>query len=125
MSAAVLRFSQQWDAAMITNDAEAIGAFMSDDWVIIGTDGGITSKASFLQTIISGELAHNRMNAEEVRTRIYGNTAVLTSRGTSAGLYKGQAFHFYEWATSVFVKENDRWQCVLTMLTPAHTTTNQ
>jgi len=52
-----------WDEAMEKNNADEIGKFMTDDWIIVGSDG-ITSKASFLQWIKSGVLKHNRMDCE-------------------------------------------------------------
>lgn len=107
---------------MVRNDPHEISKFMSDDWVIVGTDGGITPKESFIHSIQSGDLNHTRMDAEDSRVRIYENTGVLTSRGTSSGTYKGQPFSFYEWSTSVFVWNNTGWRCVLTMLTPASAT---
>jgi hypothetical protein len=49
----------------------------------------------------------------------YGNTGVITSRGTSSGTYKGQPFSLHEWSTSIFALKDEKWFCVLTMLTPA------
>ena len=117
---ALIRFSRDWDEAMIRNDPQEISRFMSDDWVIVGTEGGITAKTSFIESIRSGALIHTQMDADDFRVRIYENTGVLTSRGTSSGTYKGQPFSFFEWSTSVFVWKDDTWQCVLTMLTPAN-----
>jgi hypothetical protein len=116
----LLLFSKAWDEAMIRNDVEEIGKFMSDDWVIIGTEGGITSKASFLQSILSGDLMHTQMDTDDFRIRLYENTGVLTSKGTSSGTYKGHPFSFFEWSTNIFLWKNDAWLCVLTMLTPAN-----
>jgi ketosteroid isomerase-like protein len=115
----LLLFSKAWDDAMIRNDAVEIGRFMSDDWVIIGTEGGITPKSAFMRSIESGDLLHTRMDAADFRVRVYGDSGVLTSRGTSSGTYKGQSFSYFEWSTSVFLWKNDSWSCVLTMLTPA------
>ncbi|HYG16907.1 MAG TPA: nuclear transport factor 2 family protein [Bacteroidia bacterium] len=110
---------RQWQRAMLTNNAEEIGSFMADDWVIVSTSGGITGKEAFLDVIRSGDLTHNRMDSDEMRVRVHENTAWVTSRGTSAGHYKGEPFSFYEWSADVFVKESGRWKCVLTMLTEA------
>jgi ketosteroid isomerase-like protein len=30
----LIRLAHAWDRAMVENDAEAIGSFMADDWVI-------------------------------------------------------------------------------------------
>ena len=117
---ALIRFSKDWDNAMIRNDPNEIGKFMSDDWVIVGTDGGITPKTSFIGSIQSGDLFHTQMDSDDFRVRIYENTGVLTSRGTSSGTYKGQPFSFFEWSTSVFLWKEGTWRCVLTMLTPAN-----
>jgi len=114
----LIDLSKRWDEAMVTNDINEIGKFMADDWVIIGTDG-ITTKASFLQFINSGALTHSRMDADEMNARIYENTGVIVSRGTSAGKYNNESFSLYEWSTSMFIKNGDSWLCVLTMLTPA------
>ena len=112
-------FGKEWDRAIEANDAVAIGKFMSEDWVIIGTEGGITSKESFLDFVRSGDLLHDKMDFEDLRIEIYGDTGVVTSKGTSSGTYKGAPFSFYEWSSNVFIKKNEEWTCVLTMLTPA------
>lgn len=115
----LILFGQQWDKAMVSNNAGEIGKFMSDDWVIVGTEGGITPKATFLEWISSGDLTHNRMDSDEMRIKVYGDSAVVTSRGTSAGHYKGTPFQFYEWSASTFIRKEGKWICVHTMLTPA------
>lgn len=115
----LISISKQWDEAMVSNNVDEIAKYMSDDWVIVGTEGGITSKGSFLEFIKSGDLTHSRMDSDEIRVRIYENTGVVTSRGTSAGKYKGHSFNFYEWSTSIFIRKQAEWSCVLTMLTPA------
>ena len=107
-----------WDEAMVRNDADEIGAFMSSDWVLVGTDGGITPRSKFLENIRSGDLVHTRMDSDELRVKTYGDTGVVIARGTSAGTYKGEAFHFHEWSQSVFIYLTERWICVATMLTP-------
>jgi len=107
-----------WDEAIVSNDVIEIAKFMSEDWVITGSDG-ITTKSSFLELIKSGVLTHNRMDADESDIRVYGQTGIVISRGTSAGTYNGQPFEFYEWSTSVFIWEQGKWLCVSTMVTPA------
>jgi ketosteroid isomerase-like protein len=109
-------FTKLWDAAMVTNNSNEIAKFMSDDWVIIGSDG-ITSKATFLQWITSGTVTHHRMDSDEMNIKLYGDTGIVISRGTSAGTYNGENFSLYEWSTSVFRKNEGSWLCVLTMLT--------
>ena len=55
-----------WDRAMVTNDPEAIGAYMADDWTIIGPDGSVGDKATFLELVRSGKLTHDVMESHDV-----------------------------------------------------------
>ena len=115
----LIQFCRQWDEAMISNDADLIAGFMSEDWVIVGTEGGVISRSDFLATIMNGDLAHHTMDTDWMRARVYGDTGVVISRGTSAGMYKNKPFSFYEWSSNTFVRANGAWSCVSTMLTPA------
>lgn len=112
-------FDSRWNMALENNNATEIGAFMADDWIIVGTEGGITTKAEFLSRVSSGDLMHTRMDADERRVKIYGNTGVITGRGTSSGTWQGMPFSLYEWSTSVYIRDAAGWKCVLSMLTPA------
>jgi len=113
------QLGRQWDKAIVSNDAVEIGRFMAADWVIIGTEGGITPKSNFLDYVTSGDLLHNKMDFEDIRVEIYEKTAIVISKGTSSGTYKGEPFSYYEWSTNVYIKNEESWLCVLTMLTPA------
>ena len=108
--------ARQWDRAMVENDADAIGEFMADDWIIIGSDGNVGDKASFLALVRSGSLTHEVMESHDIRTRIYGDAAVMTARGVSGGMYRGQTFYEVERVSCVFVRQEGRWRCVLTHL---------
>ena len=112
----LIAVSHEWDRAMVGNDAEAIGRFMADDWVIIGSDGYVGDKASFLGLVKSGTLTHDVMESEDLKVRVYGDTAVITARGVSGGKYQGQAFREVERVSCVFVKQDGQWKCVLTHL---------
>jgi ketosteroid isomerase-like protein len=110
------RLTHEWDRAMVENDAEAIGRYMADDWAIVGSDGSVGDKATFLGLVKSGALTHDVMTSEEVKVRVYGDTAVVTARGVSGGKYKGQAFRELERSSCVFVRQAGKWRCVLTHL---------
>jgi hypothetical protein len=67
--------------------------------------------------IKSGALSHESMESTDLRVRLYVNTAVVTGLTTTKGKFMGQDFASCERATDIFVKQTDRWQCVLTQLT--------
>src|SRR5262249_4298382 len=106
----------EWDRAMVENDVEEIGQFMADDWTIIGADGSVGDKATFLELVKSGTLSHDLMESEDFQVRVYGDTAIVTALGVSGGKYQGQAFREVERSSCVFVRHEGRWRCVLTHL---------
>ena len=112
----LLEVIHAWDRGMIANDAEAIGRCMADDWVIIGSDGSVGGKTRFLALVQSGDLTHDVMTSEDLNVRIYGDTAVVTSRGVSGGKYQGHPFREVERVSCVFVRQEGEWRCVLTHL---------
>ena len=85
----LIAVAHDWDRAMVGNDAEAIGRFMADDWVIIGPDGRVGDKTTFLGLVKSGALTHDEMTSEDFHIRVYGDTAVISTRGVSGGNTKG------------------------------------
>jgi ketosteroid isomerase-like protein len=112
----LIRAAHDWDRAMIANDAEAIGRYMADDWTIVGSDGNVGDKHNFLALVKSGALSHDVMTSEDINVRVYGDTAVVTARGVSGGKYQGRAFREVERSSSVFVRQDGHWRCVLTHL---------
>jgi ketosteroid isomerase-like protein len=113
----LLKLENDFARAVTNNDADAVDGFLSDDWIIVDPDGSIIDKARFLGVIKSGALSHEMMESTDLRVGLYGNTAVVTGLTTSKGKFMGQDFTSCERATDIFVKQNDRWQCVFTQLT--------
>jgi ketosteroid isomerase-like protein len=112
----LMALATDWDRAMVENDAEAIGRYVADDWTIIGSDGHLGDRATFLGFVKSGVLSHDEMTSEDTQVRVYGDTAVIISRGISGGTYQGQPFREIERVSCVFVREEAQWRCVLTHL---------
>ena len=115
----LLKFGDEWAEAMVANDAERIGSFMADDWVIV-SERGVSTKADFLGFVRSGKLTHSsfEMNGDAgARVRVYGETAVLTCRVVNTAHFGGQQFDADEWTSDVFVRRDGSWLCVLSHIT--------
>jgi len=112
----LLAVVRDWDAAMIHNNADEIGSYMADDWIIIGSDGRTIDKARFLDVIRSGELTHDVMTSEDIQIRVYGDAAIVIASGVSAGKYRGHSFREVERQSNVFIRQGSHWRCVLTHL---------
>lgn len=103
--------------AILKNDLDRIGRIVTDDWIIIEPNGEIVDQARFFEVIKSGALTHDTMESEDLRVRVYGESAVVTAVTRTKGKFMGQEFSTQERATDVFVKRDGRWRCVLTHLT--------
>jgi ketosteroid isomerase-like protein len=117
MEEELLKLEEQFAEAIVKNDLEAIGRFVTDEWIIINADGGIIDKERFLGVIKSGTLTHEMMESDDIRVRLYGDSAVVSALTRSKGKFMGQEFTTHERSTDVFVRHDGQWRCVLTQLT--------
>ncbi len=117
--AALVAVLDDWAKAIISNDAERIGEFMADEWVIV-SESGISSREQFLSFVSSGDLTHSSFErVGDARVKFHGEVAILTARVTNTAHYGGKRFDADEWATDVFVRRGERWLCVLSQITAA------
>src|SRR5690606_25949430 len=107
-----------FNRAVVSNDVEEIKKCISEDWVLVDAQGGIIPREKFLYVVEQGLLSHSTMSKELLRVKIYDNIAVVTGRGKNTGRWQGQPMQADEWVTDIYKKENDRWLCVMTHLTP-------
>ena len=117
MEEELLKLEEQFAEAIIKNDLGAIERLVADEWIIINADGGIIDKERFLEVIGSGTLTHEMMESDNMRVRIYGDSAVVTALTRTKGKFLGQEFSTHERATDFFVRLNGQWRCALTQLT--------
>ena len=117
MEEELLKLEKEFTAAIVGNDPEAIGRFVTDDWIIINADGEIIDKERFLGVIKSGTLTHEMMESDDIRVRFHGDSAVVSALTRTKGKFMGQEFSTHERATDFFVRLNGQWRCVLTQLT--------
>ena len=115
----ILAVSTAWDAALVANDADAIAAFMADDWVYVDP-AGASSKSDLIGWIETGRLAHHTMQTiGRPRVAAHGDTAIVTARKASSGSWDGADYVADEWISEVFVRRDGRWTCVLSHKTAA------
>ncbi len=117
MEEEVLKVEKEFADAIARNDSESIERFVTDDWIIINADGGIIEKERFLEVIKSGALTHEMMQSDDIRVRVYGDSAVVSALTRTKGKFMEQEFTTHERSTDVFVRHDGQWRCALTQLT--------
>ena len=112
------QIEEAFNHAVVSNNVEQIKKHVSEDWVLVDTEGGIIPQEQFFQVISQGLLSHSAMSKEILRVKVYGDIALVTGRGKNTAVWQGQHLESDEWVTDVYKKTNDTWLCVLTHLTP-------
>jgi uncharacterized protein (TIGR02246 family) len=98
--------------AQIGADAVALDRIYADDFIGVGPSGTVRSKAEVISDFTSGNLKFQSITTDEVRVRVYENTAVETGLSTMSGQDKGKAVPRDTRFTRVWVKERGRWRLV-------------
>lgn len=75
----------QWRQALLTSDVAAMDSLLADDYLGISSNGTLETKADVLAVHRSGRVKIAQLNLSDVKIRIYGDTAVVTSRADLVG----------------------------------------
>jgi ketosteroid isomerase-like protein len=112
------KIEDNFNVAVLTNNVDEIKKCITSDWVLVDSQGGIIPQEGFFSVLRGGQLSHSTMTKKILRVKVYGDIALVTGRGQNTGTWQGQPLEADEWITDVYKKENDKWLCVLTHLTP-------
>ena len=106
------RLEQQWRVAVLANDTASMSALLADSYIGIGPDGTISGKSEELQARGSGQEHLQELDVLDRKIRIYGSTAVVTSRVHIQGMYSGQALLGEFRYTRVWSLNRAQWHVV-------------
>jgi uncharacterized protein (TIGR02246 family) len=104
--------------AQVGADAAALDRIYADDFIGIGPSGTVRTKAQVISDFTSGDLKFQSITTDDVRVRVYGNTAVETGRSTMNGQDRGKAVPRDNRFTRVWVKQQRRWRLVANHYSP-------
>jgi ketosteroid isomerase-like protein len=101
-----------WDKAIVRKDRAAIEANMADDFRQIDGAGNVETKASFVDDLVSPDLAIDPYTVEDFDVRLYGDVALLSGRTRMTGTYQGKAFNSHYRYIDIYVRRNGAWKIV-------------
>ena len=111
----LIKLENDWNNALVKRDVAALSRILADDWTFIDPlDGTIWTKAQVLASIKSGEDVYTSAVGDEWKVRVYGDAAVVFSRQTVKGQYKGKDVSGQYHYADTWIKKDGRWQCVAT-----------
>ena len=105
--------NDRYIAAQLNNDSDSLQKLMADDFTAIRSDGSLSTKAQEIEHIKSGALTHEKSDIQDVKIRVYGNTAITTMLTLFKGtIPSGKQYTGTNRSTRVWVKQQGEWKCV-------------
>jgi ketosteroid isomerase-like protein len=87
----VEELEQQWRAAQLSGDVAAMDKLLSDDYIGISMNGQVNTKAQQLERTSSRRVALTRMDLNEMKVKLIGSIAIVTSRAEVEGTSDGES----------------------------------
>jgi hypothetical protein len=104
LEAELIKMDKEWTAAELKGDKKTAAMFVADDFWATNTDGTMSNKAQYTEALAA--TTDSDMGDDYV-VRFFGDTAIMTHRGT----VKGARDYQYR-STHVWMKRGGKWQIV-------------
>ena len=98
--------------AQIHADATALDRIYAADFIGVGPSGTVRTKTQVISDFTSGDLKFQSITTDDVKVRVYENTAVETGLSTMIGQDKGKAVPRETRFTRVWIKQEGHWRLV-------------
>ena len=117
-------------ASLAKNDIPAMEKVYSENYMFVGPDGTVSSRAERIEAMKTGDTKYDSINYYEisVRSNPEGTGAVVISRASVKGKNMGKSVDGQYRVTHVWSKTKDGWRMVngqTTAITAAATTANK
>jgi len=111
------QMTDEWAKALVRGDGNTLGLIMADDFYFAYPFEGDGTE-QFIDDVTSGEVKVEHLNRENVRVRIWGHTAIATSKDSTRWFYQGHDFSGHYKVMHVYSLRNEEWQLVSVQACP-------
>lgn len=108
----LVALERMWNEAQVNRDANALSAMIGDKFVNTEWDGAITERGKFLADIADPRFKAVSLNIQDVKVRLYQNTAIVTGIYHAKGSFQSKAYDHLGRFTDTWVEQDGKWQCV-------------
>ena len=110
----------EYAAGIAKNDMAAFDKATADNFMFVGADGVVSTKAERLESMKSGATKYESLTYDDltVRVRPTGDGALVIGKATVKGLNMGKPIDGAMRVTQVWMKTNDGWKMVNLQATP-------
>ena len=102
----VEKLEEVWRTAQLNGDVEAMDKLLSDDYVGITMSGQIVTKMQQLDRMRSRNLVLTKIELDDVKVKLFGSTAVVTSLAVVDGANDGTPMHGTYRYTRVYSRQS-------------------
>jgi len=103
---------KDFNAALVKADTAFLDKVLGKDFVHYRPRGDIENRAQYLENRKNGRVHFDSLDADDIKVRFYGDTAIVTYRSTSKGKDQHGAIDEQRLWTRVFVRRDGHWQLV-------------
>lgn len=101
-----------WNELRLKPDVAGLDKLLVDDWLLTHSDGRVQTKVEYLEELKTRARANQAIRNEDVRTRIYAETGVVTGTSVQSGVNNGQPFSGRFRFTRVWIRRDGAWRMV-------------
>jgi hypothetical protein len=102
----------EWRQAQISNNVSEIDRLLADDYLGISSNGTLETKADALSVERSGAVQITQLDLSDIKIRIYGDTAVVTSKADVVGKSGNRDLSGHYRYTRVYNNRSGEWKIV-------------
>jgi ketosteroid isomerase-like protein len=106
----VAALDSEYQLAVKNNDAETMARILSDDFVLIWGTGQTFAKADLLSKARTKEVLYEQNEETDKTVRVWGDSAVVTSKLWAKGVDKGKPFEWHVWFSDTYVRTPSGWR---------------
>jgi len=109
---ALIKIQHEWVAARLKRDSSFPQRIAVNDYTEVWVDGRIAHKEEYLKSFASAETVFTDFKIDDLRVRLYGDTAIVVGQGSIKVHTKTQDLSGkYVW-TDTFVKVSGDWKAI-------------
>jgi ketosteroid isomerase-like protein len=111
------QMNDEWVKALVRRDEATLERLMSEDFIFTYPLEG-DDRTQFISDVTSGDLTVEHITRHQLGVRVFGSTAVLTSRDSAKWIYKSREIEGQYKVIQVYSKRDNRWQLVAVQACP-------
>lgn len=108
----IKKLTDELRVAQLKADTNTVEKLYAEDYTAIRGDGTLQTKAQEIESLKSKMLTYEKIDVQDLKIRVYGNTAVATNLVFSKGITNGKPRNINIRSTRIWVKRNGNWKSV-------------